>query len=238
MACSYTPIHLFDSEELSRHPPPVIHLYPLFHYVSTPVALVLFMAAEKGDRLHTSTTDITVTYILLLGAIVLDVSSATIFMFSYVMRFNNLPTRILLVANYISSTLTQKQWCEELAQYSMIKRYVAQDTRRPARMASIRRCIGSRLLGARFLDITRIPITKDHKEFILDNLLCFGIAKAWNCTSSRGQLALQKRQQDRPDSALYIQEHQEQCRFPYKRAHLARCNRYVLPLGRQLQRQF
>ncbi|RLM98774.1 hypothetical protein C2845_PM06G21930 [Panicum miliaceum] len=178
-------------------------LYPLFHFVSTPAALVLFMAAEKEDRLHTSTTDITVTYVLLLGAIVLDVSSATIFIFSHVMRFNNLPTRILLVANYISSKLTLKQWCEELAQYSMIKRYVAQDTCCPARVASIRRWIGSRLLGDRFLDITCIPITKDHKEFILDNLLCFGIAKEWNCTSSRGQLALQKRHQDHPDSALY-----------------------------------
>ena len=125
------------------------------------------MAAEKGDRLHTSKTDIIVTYILLLGAIVLDVSSATIFIFSYVMRFHNLPTRMLLVANYISSTLlTRKQWCEGLGQYGMIKRHVAQDTLRrpPARMASIRRWIGSRFLGARFLDITRIPITKDHKE--------------------------------------------------------------------------
>ncbi|KAG2619327.1 hypothetical protein PVAP13_3NG140942 [Panicum virgatum] len=180
-------------------------LYPLFHYVSTPVALVLFMAAEKGDRLHTSKTDIIVTYILLLGAIVLDVSSATIFIFSYVMRFHNLPTRMLLVANYISSTLlTRKQWCEELGQYGMIKRHVAQDTLRrpPARMASIRRWIGSRFLGARFLDITRIPITKDHKEFILDSPLCFGIAKQWNCTSSRGQLALQKCHQDHPDCAL------------------------------------
>ncbi|PUZ66023.1 hypothetical protein GQ55_3G273000 [Panicum hallii var. hallii] len=177
-----TPTRRYIYLTLKNCPGILLLLYPLFHYVSTPVALVLFMAAEKGDRLHTSTTDITVTYVLLLGAIVLDVSSATIFIFSYVMRFNNLPTRILLVANYISSTLTRKQWCEELAQYSMIK---------------------SRLLGDRFLDITRIPITEDHKEFILDNLLCFGIAKEWNCTSSRGQLALQKRHQDHPDSALY-----------------------------------
>lgn len=59
---------------------PLIILYLLLQYASTPIALVLFvMAAEKGDRLlHASRADITVSYILLVGPIVLDVISVVL----------------------------------------------------------------------------------------------------------------------------------------------------------------
>ena len=75
-------------------------LCSLFSYVSTPVALVLFMAAEKGDELHTSRADTTVSYILLVGAIALDMSSATISIFSNVSF--SLPAGALL--RYIQPT--------------------------------------------------------------------------------------------------------------------------------------
>ncbi|XP_062223542.1 uncharacterized protein LOC133922292 [Phragmites australis] len=144
-------------------------LFILFHYVSTPIALVLFLAAKKGDKLHTSRADITVTYILLVGAIVLDVSSIIMVILSEVE--SNLPAGILRVANYIRPAWSRKQWSEELAQYSMIRR-----------KPTIR-------LWKRLGDKDHTPI----KEFVLDNLLRSGISKEWHIASSRGQLALQKR---------------------------------------------
>ncbi|RLM80342.1 hypothetical protein C2845_PM12G09280 [Panicum miliaceum] len=117
-------------------------LYDLFRYVSTPIALVLFWAAEKGDReqLH-SRAVIAVSYTLLIGAIVLDVSFATISIFS---KYIPLP-----------AAWSKKQWSEELAQYSMIKRHVVQDT---AGMASIRQWIG-RYLGAWGFDLFELTHT-------------------------------------------------------------------------------
>ncbi|KAL6595578.1 hypothetical protein ACP70R_047918 [Stipagrostis hirtigluma subsp. patula] len=158
-----------------------LHLCHLLHFVSTPIALVLFIIAKKGDRLRTSRADITVSYMLLVGAIVLDVSSSIKFIVSNTIR-------------PYQPTWTGKQWSEELAQYKMINRYVVQHT---TCMVAIKQWIGKRLgaLGVDLLDLTHISINKDHtpiKEFILDNLLRFGIGKEWNCSSSRGQLALQK----------------------------------------------
>ncbi|TVU32609.1 hypothetical protein EJB05_24347, partial [Eragrostis curvula] len=169
-----------------------ILLYSIFYYVSTPIALVLFIFAQKGNQLHASRADITVSYILIIAAIVLDVSSAIRLIFSDI-RFTP-PARILHRNSYIQPAWCRRQWSEELAQCSMIKRHTVQDT---TGMASIRQWFGRRLgaWGVELLDITEVPITEDHvpiKEFILDNLLRFGIRKQWNIASSRGHLALQK----------------------------------------------
>ncbi|KAL6629465.1 hypothetical protein ACP70R_029230 [Stipagrostis hirtigluma subsp. patula] len=157
-----------------------------------PVALVLFVATDIRGQLHATRADIAVSYILLVGAIVLDVSSATTFIFSK-MSFN-FPVRIMRIASYIRPAWSRKQWSQELGQYSIIKRHIMQDT---AGMASIKQWIGKRLgpWGVDLLELAHIPITKDKtpiKEFILDNLLCSGRRSEWNIASSRGQLALQK----------------------------------------------
>jgi hypothetical protein len=63
---------------------PFLLLFALFHILSTPIALVLFWASEKGDRLLiASRADITVSYILLVGAVILDESSAILFLLQY-----------------------------------------------------------------------------------------------------------------------------------------------------------
>jgi hypothetical protein len=83
--------------------------YTFFRWVSTPVALLLFRAAEKGGQLHTSSpADVTVSYILLVGALVLDVCTATISLYGEMTHSH--------------------RWSQELAQYNMIKRHTAQDT--------------------------------------------------------------------------------------------------------------
>ncbi|RCV37135.1 hypothetical protein SETIT_8G039000v2 [Setaria italica] len=76
----------------------------LFPYVAIPIALVLFAAAEKGDPLLHSRrgrVDIMVSYLLLVGAVVLDVSSIVSFIFS---RFSS----------------SKELWCQKLNQYNMI----------------------------------------------------------------------------------------------------------------------
>ncbi|CAL4982814.1 unnamed protein product [Urochloa decumbens] len=174
-------------------------LCTLFQYASTPIALALFAAADKGDQIHPiSRADITVSYVLLIGAIVLDVCSAVMFIFSYLSFILPASSRsrsvILRVVSCIQfAGRRNKQWSEELAQYSMIKRHTVQDTAGMA--SSIRQSIG-RCLGAwglELFEVTHTPITKDQapmKEFILDNLLRSGERKEWNISSSRGQKAL------------------------------------------------
>ncbi|CAN6382003.1 unnamed protein product [Urochloa humidicola] len=169
-------------------------------YASTPIALAMFAAAEKVDQIHPiSKADITVSYILLIGAIVLDVSSAIMFIFSYLSFILPASSRsrsaILRVASYIQFAGSRnKQWSEELAQYSMIKRYTVQDTTGMAssiRQSIIGACLG--VWGVELFEVTHTPITKDQapiKEFILDNLLRSGERKEWNIASTRGRLAL------------------------------------------------
>jgi hypothetical protein len=160
-------------------------LYELFQYVSAPIALVLFWAAEKGgkDTQYPTRADIIVSYILLLGAIVLDVSSTTISIFSKYSQ--KLP----------ATWRSKKQWSEGLAQYNMMKRHiVVQDT--TGTMASIHQWIGRRLgaWGVELLEVTHTPITEDRtpiEEFILDNLLGLGTRKKWDIASSRGRQALE-----------------------------------------------
>ncbi|KAG2570365.1 hypothetical protein PVAP13_7KG029900 [Panicum virgatum] len=137
-------------------------LYPFFPLI----ALVLFMASEKGGHLHTSQTDITVSYILLVGAIFL-----------------------------LPRSWSRKQWSEELAQYNMIKRHATQDTSGMAFIWQwIGKLLGS--CGLELFDVTHTPMTKDNnapmKEFVLANLLYSGTKKEWNIGSSRGHLAVQK----------------------------------------------
>jgi hypothetical protein len=185
------------------HPEPLMALFllcQLFQYVSTVIALVLFWTTEKGgqDKLHTSTTDITLSYILLVGAIVLDVSSAIMYFFPYMtfkltLKGGRIRNAFLRVANCIQPAWSRKHWSEQLAQYSMIRRHIRQDT---TGTASIQQWIGRHLgvWGVGLLDLTHIPIAQDHtpiKEFILDSLLAFGERKEWNIASSRGRWAIQ-----------------------------------------------
>ncbi|KAJ1277307.1 hypothetical protein BS78_05G284700, partial [Paspalum vaginatum] len=162
-------------------------LCSLFSYVSTPVALVLFMAAEKGDELHTSRADITVSYILLVGAIALTCP---------------------LPPSPFSPTWSSKQWSQEIAQYSMIRRHATQDTAGMA--SSVRQWIGKRLGGGvGFFDLTNAPVTRGHTpilEFVLDQLLHFGTDRHWDIASSRGRRSLGRWMSSHPipaDSELY-----------------------------------
>ncbi|KAG2611307.1 uncharacterized protein LOC120703371 [Panicum virgatum] len=142
--------------------------WSLFTCVLISIALALFMAAEKGGQLHASSrADIWVSYLLLVGAIVLDVSSVAVFSFSRIANCNN------KLPNWC-----KKQWSQKIGQYSIIK---------SAGMWSVQRWIS--------WDVTRQPITKDHlsiHKFILDTLLVSGTKEQWNIASTRGQLALRK----------------------------------------------
>ncbi|CAN6270621.1 unnamed protein product [Urochloa humidicola] len=98
----------------------------------------------------------------------------------------------------------KKQWSEEIAQYSMMRRYV--NVPDASCTESIQRWLG-RLLqahackrvphlstwGVGLLDLTHTPLAKTPiKESILDTLLCSGAAKQWGIASSRGRLALKE----------------------------------------------
>lgn len=183
--------------------------YALFHHVSTPIALVLFWAAEKGDQHHTTGgADITVSYILLVGALILDVSSATLFLLDYL---SILPgqagwyrSTILRVANKMK--LCSKDWSEKIAQYNMIGSGGI-----PIGMVEN---LWSRNIISSF-EIDNISLSKDLKESILDNLLISGTRKEWNIASSRGKLAIQKWMDSHkdPDSAQAAKALQDSISF-------------------------
>ncbi|KAF0896436.1 hypothetical protein E2562_024305 [Oryza meyeriana var. granulata] len=77
----------------------------LFPYVAIPMALALFVASEKGSSTGTSRADIMVSYLLLVGAVVLEVCSVANFFLSYTCL----------------SDLHKNQWSEQLGQYNIIK---------------------------------------------------------------------------------------------------------------------
>uniref|UniRef100_M8BI14 Uncharacterized protein n=1 Tax=Aegilops tauschii TaxID=37682 RepID=M8BI14_AEGTA len=172
-----------------------------------PIALVLFTMAEKGNQIH-NRADVTVSYILLIGAIILDVSSASMSILSFVgsnICRGRIKIMVLSVANYIQPTCCKRQWSEELAQYSMVKRYATGDARG---MPYVRQWIGKRLIacGVELLDpsMTHTHVTEDLKGFVLNKLVQFGIKKQYNFADFRGQLALQEWRKNGPGTeALY-----------------------------------
>ncbi|RCV37124.1 hypothetical protein SETIT_8G038000v2 [Setaria italica] len=140
----------------------------LFPYVAMPIALVLFATAEKGDPLlHSSRgrVDIMVSYLLLVGAIVLDVSSVVSFFFS---RFSS------------KCCSKKKLWSQKLNQYNMINSAEVSN--------KFVRYIWEKCGYEHDADLS-MPI----KKFILDTLLVSGTRKEWNIASTRGQLALHHR---------------------------------------------
>jgi hypothetical protein len=130
-------------------------LFTLFQYVATPIALVLFTTTKKGDHHHSNNdirrADITVSYILLVGAVVLDVSSAAVYIVSRIPEDRIIRRATMCLANYIQPACCRKQWSQELAQYSMIKR---QD------MALVWQRIRGKLsfLGVELFDVTHVPL--------------------------------------------------------------------------------
>jgi hypothetical protein len=202
---------------------PFLLLFALFHILSTPIALVLFWASEKGDRLHTaSRADITVSYILLVGAVILDESSAILFLLEFL---SMIPGRcrspilsfcgwfrstILHVANKINLECCIKAWYyQRINQYNMIESRVV-----PPDMSRIKCCA---MIAAFFEKPDSIyDIPKDGKppiqNFILDSLLRSGAGKEWNIASSRGKLAIKEwiSHQD-PDSTWTIGKALEDC---------------------------
>ncbi|PUZ64089.1 hypothetical protein GQ55_3G116100 [Panicum hallii var. hallii] len=137
----------------------------IFTWVPTPVALALFMAAEKGYQLHASSrADIWVSYLLLVGAVALDVSSAALFIFCYLTNCNK-------------PECCKKEWSQKIGQYSVIK------------SAGMSRFIKRWLFSC--CDRTQ-PDQVSIKKFILDTLLVSGTRKEWNIASTRGQLALRR----------------------------------------------
>jgi hypothetical protein len=159
-------------------------LFILVSTLASSVALALFMSVHKRGQLHNSNrVDITVTYALLVGAIVLDVSSAAKLVYrrlSFYLRRRRRPC-LAKSTDDQSSTCCTKLCSQELGQYNII--------------------IGNRLYTVLTLPwLGRVlnckaTTTRDHmstKKFILDTLLASGTRNEWGIASTRGKLALQK----------------------------------------------
>jgi hypothetical protein len=165
---------------------PFYLIHTLFQYLSTTIALVLFATAEK--KRHYSQADIIVSYLLLVGAIVLDLLPV----FTFIVSYTRKPFRpgttakwaIMCLINCFMWPLgwqTTKQWSEELSQYSMIRRYTSN-----AFLPSLRKWIGE------FFDTTHTPVTDDLRLLVLDKLLLHASRKEWDFASVRGERALEK----------------------------------------------
>ncbi|KAF7105635.1 hypothetical protein CFC21_106418 [Triticum aestivum] len=166
----------------------IVSFLLLFPLISALITLELFMLAEK-IQLY-SHTDVRVSYILLIGAIILEVASLFMSILSCYAS-SEAPTScppppsvVLHVANYIHPTgLHRKHWSKMLAQHNMFECYTRQKS------TSIMSVV-SQWIGETF---TRIAISKDLEEFVLGKLLDLGTGEqgGWNFASFRGQLALQ-----------------------------------------------
>nr|XP_034607035.1 uncharacterized protein LOC117866855 isoform X2 [Setaria viridis] len=173
----------------------LIFLIPiLFQYLSTTIALVLFAAAEK--KRPYSQADIIVSYLLLVGAIVLDLLPV----FTSIVSLARKPFRpgtarewaIMCLGNCFvpQGWQTTKQWSEELAQYSMIGRYNTSNACMPSLRKWTGKCFGAWCVE--FFDTTRTPVTDDLKLLVLDKLLLQTCRQEWDIASFRGERALEK----------------------------------------------
>ncbi|PNT77214.1 hypothetical protein BRADI_1g59370v3 [Brachypodium distachyon] len=162
----------------------------LFPLLSSFITLVIFMFAEKGQLY--SRVDITISYILLIGAITLEVASLSMTILSYFASTDSEAScpGLTCVAKYIHPAgLRRKHWSKMLAQYSMIRTYTSQDGMGII-LSILPQWIGKHLHNN---TLTRIPITKDLEKFVLDKLLDFGASKhSWNFATFRGQIALRR----------------------------------------------
>ncbi|CAO2146494.1 unnamed protein product [Urochloa humidicola] len=164
-------------------------------YLPTAIALVLFAAAEKKS--HYSQADTIVSYLLLVGAIVLDLLPA----FTSIVSYTRKPFRPRTAADWAKMCLincfirplgwqtTKQQWSEELAQYSMIRRYACVPG------PSLRKWAGKGFFGAwgvDFFDLTRTPVTGDLMLLVLDKLLLQASKEEWDIASFRGERALEE----------------------------------------------
>ncbi|VAI64007.1 unnamed protein product [Triticum turgidum subsp. durum] len=148
----------------------VYGLLLLFPLLSTMTALMLFKYVEKSQLY--SRADVTVSYVLLIGAMILEAASLFICILSYS------PYRDILYQS------ARKQWSEMLGQYNMTKSLTRQ---------SILSFVPQR--AAKHLDdnTSSITISEDLKKFVLDKLLDFGTRKEdWNFANFHGKLALGK----------------------------------------------
>ncbi|KAJ1276555.1 hypothetical protein BS78_05G222800 [Paspalum vaginatum] len=176
--------------------------YYLFHVISAVVALVLFTDAEKEG--HYSRVDVTVSYILLIGSIVLDLLPTMTSIISYARK----PFRPATVAKFVRlcaiscihppGWLTRKQWSEELAQYSMVQRYTANSASAWMVSGSFGKWMG-RHLGAsaaawcvEFFEVTHTPVTDHLKLVVLDKLFLQASTQEWDIASSRGERVIRK----------------------------------------------
>ncbi|CAL4990101.1 unnamed protein product [Urochloa decumbens] len=177
-------------------------IYTPFQYLPTAIALALFAAAEKKS--HYSQADIIVSYLLLVGAIVLELLPIFTSILSYTRKPFRPETAIgwaqLYLFNCIVRPLgwqTRKHWSEELAQYSMIRRYasVQEGYHYHACMPALRTWAGKGFFGSwgvELFDLTRTPLTGDLKLLVFDKLLLQASKQEWKLASFRGERALEE----------------------------------------------
>ncbi|CAO2149500.1 unnamed protein product [Urochloa humidicola] len=159
---------------------PVLYLPTIL----TPIALALFRDTDKGGQLHNhSRADVIVSYILLVGALALEVTSVLI-MFSYCIS-DSTDNVVDLMA-----LASKKKWSEKLAQYNMIRTCATQSEGMPPQW--IKRPLDA--CGFKLFDVAHISLPQDLKKLVLDKLLDFGAAgqEEWSFASTGGSLALLK----------------------------------------------
>ncbi|PAN41439.1 hypothetical protein PAHAL_8G044100 [Panicum hallii] len=151
----------------------------LFPSLSMSATLVLFVHTDK-HQLY-SRVDVVVSYVLLVGAIVLEVASLAVSILSHSESgadkcIHHLPGR-------------RKQWSKALAQYNLMEVCNIEAHARTSSVPMWIRKLWVKLLGDK--TVTHIKITEDLMMLVLDKLLEFGSHKKdWSFASSRGQSAL------------------------------------------------
>uniref|UniRef100_A0ACD5V843 Uncharacterized protein n=1 Tax=Avena sativa TaxID=4498 RepID=A0ACD5V843_AVESA len=121
-------VHIY--ELLYTKAPFLYHLCSIFSFMvfilfSTSATLVHFVVVAKKSQLY-SQADVIVSYILLIGAITLEVASLFIF-FPFSPDLHGIQNAVWSVGKYIHLACGTKQWSEMLGQYNMINSLTTQD---------------------------------------------------------------------------------------------------------------
>ncbi|VAH99977.1 unnamed protein product [Triticum turgidum subsp. durum] len=208
----------------------LLHIFSfllLFPLISALVTLKLFMDAEKA-QLYTQ-TDVTISYILLIGATILEVASLFLSILSYFASEEAISCPpVACLASYIHPAGGhRKHWSKMLSQYNIMEWCARQN----ATCMDLCMELCNKSLLSQWIDKTysRIVVSEDLEELVLGKLIDLGMGdkKCWNFASFRGQIALRRwtamctiiDSADLPTSVMIWHTATELCYYGYDRSN-------------------
>jgi hypothetical protein len=181
-------------------------------------ALILFSRADQKGLLNYSRADIVVSYLLLCGAIIMEISSIFIVISSVGKYFNVVQSDFCceevgdIIFNIVSlfHPESRPQWSQNLAQYNLIRGCIEVKRARGDGCCALRLRRIMNMVGIKHDTWTNVEISHELKKLVLDKLILVAgriHVDVWDISKFTGQWAkldLQSNQQERSSTLVRL----------------------------------